>query len=126
MTNSTSTDRKSIRSFLKLLKETKPPYGLLALAITLSVISTLVSLVIPMFTKGLVDGFSLSSVSRLQIAGIAGAFVAQTIAAGVSVYLLNYAGQKIVAGLRDRLWRKLLALPVSYYNDIRTGRASAA
>ncbi|MFD1776769.1 ABC transporter ATP-binding protein [Paenibacillus rhizophilus] len=123
MTNSTSTDRKSIRSFLKLLKETKPPYGLLALAITLSVISTLVSLVIPMFTKGLVDGFSLSSVSRMQIAGIAGAFVAQTIAAGVSVYLLNYAGQKIVAGLRDRLWRKLLALPVSYYNDIRTGES---
>ncbi|MNB82783.1 Multidrug resistance ABC transporter ATP-binding/permease protein BmrA [compost metagenome] len=118
-----SRDVKSLRPFLKLLKETRPPYGLLVLAITLSVISTLVSLVIPMFTKGLVDGFALSSISGLQIAGIAGAFIAQTIAAGVSVYLLNYAGQKMVAGLRERLWRKLLLLPVSYYNDSRTGES---
>lgn len=76
-----------------------------------------------MFTKNLVDGFSLASISKLQIAGIAGAFVAQTIAGGVSIYLLNYVGQKIVAGLRDRLWRKFLVLPVAYYNDNRTGES---
>lgn len=115
--------KKNLRPFLKLLRESKPPYALLALAVGLSIISTLVSLVIPLFTKGLVDGFSLSSVGGLQIAGIAGAFIAQTIAAGVSVYLLNYAGQKMVAGLRERLWRKLLLLPVSYYNETRTGES---
>ncbi|MDT3425528.1 ATP-binding cassette subfamily B protein AbcA/BmrA [Paenibacillus forsythiae] len=113
----------NLRSFLQLLKETKPPYGLLVLAVALSVISTLVSLVIPMFTKGLVDGFTLSSVSLPQIARIGGAFVAQTAAAGLSVYLLNYVGQNMVAGLRERLWRKQLLLPVSYYNDIRTGES---
>ncbi len=31
----------------------------------------------------------------------------QTIAAGLSIYLLNYIGQKIVAGLRERLWKKV-------------------
>ncbi|ASA24566.1 ABC transporter ATP-binding protein [Paenibacillus donghaensis] len=111
------------KPFLTLLKETKPSYGLLAIAIGLSMISTLVGLVIPLFTKNLVDGFSLASVSKLQIAGIAGAFIAQTIAAGVSIYLLNYVGQKVVSGLRDRLWRKFLVLPVSYYNDNRTGES---
>lgn len=112
-----------MKPFLKLLHETKPSYGLLALAVGLSMISTLVGLVIPMFTKNLVDGFSLASISKLQIAGIAGAFVAQTIAGGISIYLLNYVGQKIVAGLRDRLWRKFLVLPVAYYNDNRTGES---
>ncbi|WP_082063317.1 ABC transporter ATP-binding protein [Paenibacillus sp. IHBB 10380] len=111
------------KPFLTLLKETKPSYGLLAVAIALSMISTMVGLVIPMFTKNLVDGFSLASISKMQIAAIAGAFIAQTIAGGVSIYLLNYVGQKIVAGLRDRLWRKFLALPVSYYNDVRTGES---
>lgn len=72
--------KTALKPFLTLLKETKPSYGLLAIAIALSMISTLVSLVIPMFTKNLVDGFSLASVSKLQIAGIAGAFIAQTIA----------------------------------------------
>jgi len=114
---------KSNRPFLTLLKETKPSYGLLSIAIGLSMISTLVGLVIPMFTKSLVDGFSLASVSGGQIAAIAGAFIAQTIAGGISIYLLNYVGQKMVAGLRDRLWRKFLVLPVSYYNDNRTGES---
>ena len=113
----------AMKPFLKLLHETKPSYMLLALALGLSMISTLVGLVIPMFTKNLVDGFSLASVSKLQIAGIAGAFIAQTIAGGVSIYLLNAVGQKIVAGLRDRLWRKFLVLPVSYYNENRTGES---
>lgn len=112
-----------MKPFLKLLYETKPSYLLLALALGLSIISTLVGLVIPMFTKNLVDGFSLASVSKLQIAGIAGAFIAQTVAGGVSIYLLNAVGQRVVAGLRDRLWRKFLVLPVSYYNENRTGES---
>lgn len=39
----------------------------------------------------------------------------------MSIYLLNYIGQKIVAGLRERLWKKVLILPVSYYDQNRTG-----
>lgn len=112
-----------MKPFLKLLHQTKPSYGLLALAVMLSMVSTLVGLVIPMFTKNLVDGFSIASISKLQIAGIAGAFIAQTIAGGFSIYLLNYVGQKTVAALRDRLWRKFLVLPVSYFNDNRTGES---
>ncbi len=111
------------KPFLTLLKETKPSYGLLAVAIALSIISTLVGLVIPLFTKTLVDGFSLASVSKMQIAAIAGAFIAQTIAGGVSIYILNYVGQKMVASLRERLWRKFLVLPVAYYNEARTGES---
>lgn len=112
-----------MKPFLKLLHQTKPSYGLLALAVMLSMVSTLVGLVIPMFTKNLVDGFSIASISKLQIAGIAGAFIAQTIAGGFSIYLLNYVGQKTVAALRDRLWRKFLVLPVSYFNENRTGES---
>lgn len=114
---------KTSKPFLTLLKETKPSYGLLAIAIALSIISTLVGLVIPLFTKTLVDGFSLASVSKMQVAAIAGAFIAQTIAGGVSIYILNYVGQKMVASLRERLWRKFLVLPVSYYNEARTGES---
>lgn len=115
------TKSKKRKSFLYLMKETKPSYALLAIAILLSVVSTVVGLVIPMFTKNLVDGFSLASVSRQQIVLIGAAFIGQTIAGGVSIYLLNYIGQKMVASLRDRLWKKLLVLPVSYYDNNRTG-----
>lgn len=108
-------------AFFTLMKETKPPLWMLSVALLLSVVSTLVGLVIPMFTKNLVDGFSLSSINSTQIIAIGAAFIGQTIASGVSIYLLNYIGQKMVAGLRDRLWKKLLVLPVPYYDGNRTG-----
>ena len=67
------------------------------------------------------DGFSLSNLSWSQIGGIGAVFIVQTIASGLSIYMLNRIGQKIVARLRERLWKKLLVLPVSYYDNHRTG-----
>jgi len=111
------------KAFLRLLKETKPPMLLLIGAILLNVISTLVGLVIPMFTKSLVDGFSLTDMNRTHIVGLGIAFVVQTIAAGISIFLLSYTGQKMVAALRDRLWKKLLALPIRYFDHHRSGES---
>ena len=111
------------QAFLRLLKETKPPMLLLIGAILLNVISTLVGLVIPMFTKSLVDGFSLTDMNRTHIVGLGIAFVVQTIAAGISIFLLSYTGQKMVAALRERLWKKLLVLPIRYFDHHRSGES---
>lgn len=113
----------SSKAFFRLLRETKPPLPLFAVAIVLSLLSTLVSLVIPMFTKNLVDGFSLSSISGMQIVWIGAAFIGMSVASGLSIFLLNYTGQRMVASLRDRLWKKLLRLPVSYFDNHRTGES---
>ncbi|RCX17040.1 ATP-binding cassette subfamily B protein AbcA/BmrA [Fontibacillus phaseoli] len=110
-------------SFFRLMRETKPSMGLLVTAILLSVVSTLVGLVIPMFTKNLVDGFSLAAMDRKQIISLVAAFAGQTLASGVGIFLLNYIGQNMVASLRDRLWKKHLVLPVSYFDNNRTGES---
>ncbi|PFR26271.1 multidrug ABC transporter permease [Bacillus cereus] len=109
------------RDFLRLIQETNPPKGILIFALVMSLFSTGASLFIPMLTKGLVDNFSISSISTMQIVGLVAFFVVQTIASGLSIYLLNYIGQKIVAGIRERLWKKVLILPVAYYDQNRTG-----
>lgn len=111
------------QAFFRLLKETKPPMLLLIGAILLNVISTLVGLVIPMFTKSLVDGFSLTDMNRSHMIGLGIAFVVQTIAAGISIFLLSYTGQKMVAALRERLWKKLLVLPIRYFDHNRSGES---
>lgn len=109
------------RQFLKLINETKPPKPMLFVALLMSIGGAAVSLVIPLFTKGMVDNFSTLQLNALQIAGLAIALIAQTVAAGLSIYLLNLVGQRVVAGLRDRLWKKMLVLPVSYYDRNKTG-----
>ncbi|MNH98228.1 Multidrug resistance ABC transporter ATP-binding/permease protein BmrA [compost metagenome] len=109
------------RQFLSLIKATKPSKLLLSIAISLSVGATLVGLVIPLFTRDLVNSFSVTSISLSQIIILVATFIVQAITGGLSIYMLNHVGQNIVASLRDRLWRKLLALPVSYYDNHRTG-----
>ncbi|MBG9792598.1 multidrug ABC transporter permease [Paenibacillus dendritiformis] len=109
------------RQFLNLINETKPSKLMLFIALLMSIGGAAVSLVIPMFTKGMVDNFAMSQLDTMQIAALAIAFIVQTVAAGLSIYMLNLIGQRVVAGLRDRLWKKMLVLPVSYYDRNKTG-----
>jgi ATP-binding cassette, subfamily B, bacterial AbcA/BmrA len=80
------------RQFIRLIQQTKPSKLMLGIAIAMSVLTTLVGLLIPLFTKSLVNGFSLASVSPLQIVVFAGVLLAQAISNGVSIYLLNRVG----------------------------------
>jgi ATP-binding cassette subfamily B protein AbcA/BmrA len=111
----------NVKRFIALILETNPPKVMLTIAIVLSVITTLVGLTIPLFTKNMVNGFSLGSLSTVQIVGMAVAFLAQVVSGGVSVYLLHYSGNKIVSSIRERLWSKMLRLPVPYYDNKASG-----
>lgn len=111
----------NVRRFIALIMETNPPKALLSVAVILSVVTTLVGLTIPLFTKNLVNGFSFGSLSTGQIIGMGAAFIAQVVSGGVSVYLLHYGGNKIVSSIRERVWSKLLRLPVPYYDNKSTG-----
>ncbi|PWK15582.1 ABC transporter ATP-binding protein [Tumebacillus permanentifrigoris] len=110
-----------IPGFARLILDTNPPKAVLTIAVVLSMLNTLVGLTIPLFTKGLVNGFSFGSLSTTQITGMAVALLVQLLSGGVSVYLLHYGGNKIVSAIRERLWRKLLRLPVPYYDSKETG-----
>jgi ATP-binding cassette subfamily B protein AbcA/BmrA len=109
------------RTFFTLISKAKPSYTMLFIALGLSLITTVVSLFVPLFTKNLVDGFTLNSLESYQIVLLVCAFIAQTVAGGLSIYLLNKFGQQILSGLRDLLWRKLLYLPVAHYDKEETG-----
>lgn len=109
------------KQFVRLIHDTNPSKLMLVAALIMGIGSTGVSLIIPMFTKNLVDGFTMSNIEPMHIAALAVAFILQTVASGLSIYMLNVVGQKVVASLRDRLWKKLLVLPVSYYDQHKTG-----
>ena len=120
--NKGNVDNKGkIKRFIGLIQSTNPPKLFMSIAVLFSVASTLVSLIIPLITKSLVNGFSFDSLSGIQIAGMAGVFLLQVVCGGLSVYLLHYSGNKIVASIRGNLWRKLLRLPVPYYDNKPTG-----
>ncbi|MFJ5789984.1 ABC transporter ATP-binding protein [Lysinibacillus sp. NPDC093197] len=112
---------KNWRRFVGLVKQAQPPMLLLIIALCMSIATTGVGFIVPLFTKKLVDGFSLQSLNYWQIILLGIAFIVQAIASGLSIYFLNRVGHQVVAKLRDQLWRKLLHLPIPYYDDNDTG-----
>ena len=60
-------------------------------------------------------------VSPQLIAGLLGLFAAQMATSAVSLYLLAQVGQGVVKELRHKVWNKLIKLPVSFYDQNRSG-----
>src|SRR5690606_28485155 len=100
-----------------LILSLKLPKAALIFGLLASLITTLVGLVVPLLTRNLVDGFSVESLSAPLVIGIVAAFIIQAIINGVSIYLLSKVGQRIVAGLRDKMWIHLIRLRVGYFDQ---------
>ncbi|MBG9541543.1 multidrug ABC transporter permease [Cytobacillus firmus] len=112
----------SLKPFISLILSAKIPKTALIIGLTASIFTTLTGLVVPLLTKNLVDGFSVESLSVPLMIGIGAAFIVQAIISGISIYLLSYVGQKVVARLRDRMWMKLIRLPVRYFDQQSSGQ----
>lgn len=116
-------DKKKVglKPFLSLILSTGIPKLALTIGLTAGVLTTLAGLVVPLLTKNLVDGFSVASLSVPIMIAIGVAFILQAVIDGVSIYLLSYVGQKVVARLREKMWTKLIRLPVSHFDKESSG-----
>lgn len=117
-TNTTSTNWKA---FWQLLKDANPPKWIFILAIFLSLIETGAGLIVPLFTKDLVDQLAASALETSLIILLSAAFIIQTIASGFSFYFMTYIGESIVAALRKRLWTQILFLPIPFFDKHQSG-----
>ena len=116
-------EKTGFKPFLSLILSTKIPKLVLAFGMIGSLITTLVGLSIPLLTREMVDGFSVDSLSMLLIVLIGIVFIVQALLDGLSTFLLAYVGQKIVADLREKMWFKLLRLPVRYFDKKTSGES---
>jgi ATP-binding cassette, subfamily B, bacterial AbcA/BmrA len=114
-------NKDGLKPFISLILSANVPKTALVIGLSASLITTLAGLLVPVLTKNLVDGFSVASLSVPLMIGIGAAFIFQAIISGVSIYLLSFVGQKIVARLREKMWVKLIRLPVSYFDKQSSG-----
>ncbi len=102
----------------------RPRVGLLALAFVLMVINRAASLVLPIAFKPLIDLVFTHGRMNLLLP-IVGAVLGATLLQGVTSYALTQtlskAGQRLIAELRVRVQRHVGGLPVSFYDENRTG-----
>ncbi len=110
-----------LKQFFSLMLSTNIPKSMLIIGLITSIITTLAGLVVPLLTKNLVDDFSVSTLSTPLLVAIGVAFIFQALISGLSLYLLTAVGQKIVASLREKMWLKLLRLPVPFFDKRASG-----
>ncbi|ARI76104.1 ABC transporter ATP-binding protein [Halobacillus mangrovi] len=111
----------SVKDFFAFIKGGLPAKGLIVIALILSLLETAASLVVPLFTRNLVDQLSTGALSTGLVLFLAGTFIIQTISSGFSYYLLAYIGEHIVSFIRRELWGKVLHLPISYFDEHESG-----
>ncbi|MER2006985.1 MAG: ABC transporter ATP-binding protein [Psychrobacillus sp.] len=111
----------STKNFFQLLKSLRWPVKIAVLAIILSLLSTVISLVVPLVTKTLVDSLTSTSFNWTLILLLLAVFILQAVFGGFSYYLLSYIGEFVVADLRNKLWSKVLHLPIPYYDRHESG-----
>ncbi|UGB30936.1 ABC transporter ATP-binding protein [Metabacillus sp. B2-18] len=110
-----------VRTFWLLIKDSKPPVKILCVAVVLSLLETGAGLVVPLFTKSLVDQLSQSALELSVILLLGFAFVVQTVSSGFSYYFMTYLGESIVASIRKRLWQHVLHSPIPYFDQHESG-----
>jgi ATP-binding cassette subfamily B protein len=102
----------------------KPHGPLIAKALALAVVVSVLQMVLPVFTQVIVDRVLVEqdlSLLRLLIVAMGGTMVFIVASVLAQRYLLSFAAVRIDAAGLDFITRRLLALPMSYFATRRTG-----
>jgi ABC-type multidrug transport system fused ATPase/permease subunit len=107
------------RVVVRMLAYLKPYGRYMALATFLMLIATGMTLVVPYLIKIAIDEHIVqgSTSGLIRVASqIAGSFVLLYVASAGQRYLLGWVGQRVLANLRDEMFRHLQALPLAYHD----------
>ncbi|WP_082232709.1 ABC transporter ATP-binding protein [Halobacillus massiliensis] len=111
----------AVKDFFSYIKAGLPAKWVVAAALILSLLETAASLIVPLFTRDLVDQLAGGGLSTGLIIFLGVTFLIQTVSGGFSYYILAYTGEHIVAYIRRSLWSHIVRLPVSYFDEHESG-----
>lgn len=120
MAHSKKKDNFNFKSFINLIRQTKPKYWQLWAGLGLGLIATTVQLLVPKVAQSMVNNFS-KGVSGVLISGVIALFIISALVNALSGTLLGFFGENVVANLRKLLWNKILRFPVNYFDNVKTG-----
>ncbi len=102
--------------------------GMLALATLTLVLSALIGLAFPMVVRYLLDAAFIEQnrkvLDRIAV-GLVLLFTIQAVLNYAQTYLLSAVGERVVAGLRQELFGRLLDMPPGFFAERRTGELTS-
>lgn len=117
----------SLETLKKVIKASEPKKLLIAIAIFISLIDVLASLIFPLIAKNLVDSMNAGTFSAAAVFGSSDAqllfflLLLGAVASGMSAYLLSKAGMLIAKRLKEQLFSGIIRRPVGYFDNVESG-----
>ena len=113
--------RLYVLQFIKLIKPHLPRRWVTGIAIFLLLGQTILSLLVPLLAMSLINSMSKFNFNYQTISLLIVLFLAQIVLSGVSLYILYFVGQKVVASLRESIWSHVLRFPVDFFDKNSSG-----
>ena len=111
----------SYKQFINILKKYRPAWWLLGMAFLLAIIQSGVSLIIPLISMNIVDLLVADELNVLILLGLVLIFILQISISAISQYMMIYIGEKIILGLREDLWKRVVKFPVKFFDANNSG-----
>lgn len=122
--NSAGPKKFNMKSFLKLIRSINPHYWELAVGLGLGLVATAGQLLVPTLAKSLINQLG-HAINNTMVVTILILFIGSALVSAVSGAALGIFGEDVVAKLRDKLWSKLLVLPVTYFDTTKSGETTS-
>lgn len=111
----------NVKPFLALVGRHRPRVWIIVAAIVLGLGETALSLLIPLLTRDVVEEASAMALQSATILTLGAVFALQTAMSGFGTYAMFYVGQYMVSGLRREVWKRVLRLPVAFFDRNMSG-----
>jgi ATP-binding cassette subfamily B protein len=114
---------KNVRALAALWPFVVPYRAMLVAAILALVVTALISLILPIAVRRVVDGFETSAVALLDSYFSAALGIALLLAVGTGLryYLVTRLGERVVTDIRKALFDRMIGMSPAFYEKIMTG-----
>lgn len=109
------------RQFMNMMRGAVPSGWMFLFAALLALVEAAGGLIVPIFTRDLIDQFTISGINAGVVLWLTAAFIIQAAAGGFSYYMMTYIGEIFVKNIRKRLWNHMLKLRVPFFDKHESG-----
>ncbi len=116
--------RRAASPVRRIVGMLRPYAGRLVVAALLLIISSALGLVLPLVIRGLLNSILVernAAALNQVVVFLFAVFLAQALVGAVQGYLVTALGERVTFDLRTRLFRHLQRLPLSFFDQRRTG-----
>ncbi len=114
----------NFKNFVQLIAKIKPRFWQLGLGLFLGLIATGMQLIVPKVAQRLINQLQ-SGINMQLVVWTIVLFVLSALVSSGSGAVLGFFGENVVNNLRQFLWRKILVLPVNYFDETKSGEISS-